>query len=299
MLPTDKEVSERIAEIESRSLRLPSPRDYWKGRPPSAPFLPANILLFSRTHASGLLGHHPDQHHRFVLITNLVGEGKVGIDAQVHVLRQNQSLLIFPFQPHFYTGFPSENLHWIFISFECPRGSSLDSQRNRGSVSLDEDTLLHLRNLLKAWQMPTRQPELPLHLSLWLHSLIRGSRSSRRQMKQRRTAVDRNDNLVERANNLLFQNRSKPLSTDQMAAALGYSVSLLRKRFREATGRSIGRHAREIRLSHACELLCDTGLRIEEISARCGYESLFAFSRAFHNAFGRTASQYRKERFYS
>lgn len=220
----------------------------------------------------------------------------VGIDGCMHPLRERQGLLVFPFQSHFYADFSSTGIDWIFVSFEHPRDPLLEILRNRGALPMRKELLGHLRDLLYAWGSSSRQSTLPLHLSLWLHGLVRIAAKKHKAETERRKVPNKGSDLVERVNYLLFQNRHRPFSIDEMASTLGYSASLLRTRFQEVTGRSIGRHAREIRLNHACELLYDTTMPITEISERCGYESLFAFSRAFHRMFGRSPSQYRKER---
>jgi AraC-like DNA-binding protein len=292
MIPRNP-LPDTLREIEARTRRLSEPRTYWKGRARQPVPLPFNILLFPRREATGLLGHHPSQHHRFILIANLGGSGTVGVEDRLHALRPGQCLLIFPFQTHFYTGFSAPRLNWVFVSFESPRGTSLEELRKGGNRAMDGEVHLHLSHLLRAWQTPSRQAELPLHLELWLQRLIQTAKPRARQPHPVEETQDRG--LVSRVNQLIFQNRHQPLSLDEMAVSLGCSTSFLRKRFREATGRSVGRHARETRLSHACELLHDTTLRIEEIATRSGYESLFAFSRAFHRALGRSPSRYRKE----
>lgn len=282
------------SEILRRSLRLARPGSFWKGKPDTLPLCPANILLFHRREASKLMAHSQHQHHRFILIANLGGAGKIAVDARMHSLRDHQSLLVFPFQSHCYVDLSPPAIHWVFISFEHSRDPRLDALRNCGGVYLKEDGLIHLRNLLRAWQSPSREDALPLHLGLWLHDMVRAVKNKPRPEPATPRFKDQNADLVAAVNRFVFDNRHRPLSIEELALHLGVSASSLRNRFRAATGRSVGRHAREIRLNYACELLSDTRLRIEEISERCGYESLFAFSRAFRNAHDSSPSQYRK-----
>ena len=294
-MKADSPGREMEAEICRRSLRLALPASYWKGRPAEPALCPVNILLFHRQEPAVLMEHSHHQHHRFILIANLEGWGKVGVDARLVSLQKHQSLLIFPFQSHCYLEL-APDIHWLFISFEYPRESGLDRLRNHGGIGWTEESRMHLRNVLRAWQSRSLQETLPLHLGLCLHEMVRMVVRLPKPAPVHRPAGTRNEDLVERVNRFVFQNRHRAISIDHLAAQLGFSVGALRKRFQEATGRSIGRHAREVRLNHACELLYDTRLRIEEVADRCGYESLFAFSRAFHKAHGLYPSQYRKTR---
>jgi len=278
------------------SRRLPEPVSYWQGGPERPPLCPANILLFSRHAAAHLMGHSPSQHHRYVLIVSLQGTGKVAVEREVHPLRVGEGLLIFPFQSHCYLELTPSSLEWLFISFEHRSDDRLDRLRDLGAWKLDSKAKSHLNNLLRGWR-EDRRDTLPLHLGLWLHEMGRagfaGPVASKSPMR------DPDAKLVESVNRLVFANRERALTLQEIAVSLGVSASSLRSRFRSATGRSIGRHVREIRLNFACELLHDTRLRIEEVSVRCGYESLFAFSRAFRQAYDSSPSQYRKRRLFT
>lgn len=287
----------KVAEIYQESLRLPVPKNYWCGRPNEPPICPANILLFSRHHATELMGHPPNQHHRYILIVNLNGRGKVAVETRVHTLREGEGLLIFPFQSHCYIEVSPTAVEWLFLSFEHSSDARLDVLRDRGPWSLRGGGWDHLRHLLQGWTTRNHRDTLPLHLGLWLHEMVRTRRP--KAVAGEAKVPDFHADLVKGVNQLVFAHRERSLSIEELSVSMGVSSSSLRSRFRAATGRSIGRHMREIRLNFACELLHDTRLRIEEIAGRCGYESLFAFSRAFRQAYDCSPSQYRKRRMVS
>jgi AraC family transcriptional regulator of arabinose operon len=50
---------------------------------------------------------------------------------------------------------------------------------------------------------------------------------------------------------------------------------------------------RESRLSEAAKLLQNSELNVSEIGEKCGFESLYAFSRAFRKAYGIPPRAYR------
>ncbi len=74
----------------------------------------------------------------------------------------------------------------------------------------------------------------------------------------------------------------------------GYSVSHLRAVFRDRLGVSLGRYMRESRLAEAAQLLQTSDFNVSEIGVRCGFESLYAFSRAFRKAYGSPPRSYRQ-----
>ena len=100
--------------------------------------------------------------------------------------------------------------------------------------------------------------------------------------------------LMARINRYVMPRLDQPLSIHQLAAALGESESHLRAKFRRATGGSLGRHLRQLRLQKACQLLHTTGLNITEVAERCGFDSVYSFSRAFKTGCGVSPRAYRE-----
>ena len=57
---------------------------------------------------------------------------------------------------------------------------------------------------------------------------------------------------------------------------------------------SLGRHLRHLRLQKAMGLLLQSDLSITQVAERCGFDSIFTFSRSFHRFTGLTARDYRR-----
>lgn len=277
-----------------RGRRLKEPRNYFKGVSESAPLAPRNILTFSRTKASVLAqgGTTIPPHHRFVLIASLAGEGRVCAGSSNHLLRPGEALLMIPFQPHCFVDIAPDAIDWVFTTFEHPRDERLDVLGELGAWTMDEEELRCMRELLGSWQTKELQCDLPLYLALWLQRVVRRIGGVPKLRSKPLSSRD-NSALVSSVNRFALERMHEPLSTTAVATGIGVSPGSLRARFKEATGRAIASHLREIKLYHACELLHGTKLRIGEISARCGYDSLFAFSRAFRHAYGCAPRDYR------
>jgi AraC-like DNA-binding protein len=84
------------------------------------------------------------------------------------------------------------------------------------------------------------------------------------------------------------------VTISEIATDLGYSVSHLRAVFRDRLGVSLGRYMRESRLSQAAQFLQKSDLSVSDIGEKCGFESLYAFSRAFRKAYGIPPRTYRQ-----
>jgi AraC-like DNA-binding protein/mannose-6-phosphate isomerase-like protein (cupin superfamily) len=273
---------------------LSDPRDFWAGRIFPAPLVPQNILVFPRASRRELfLGDASrSQHHRFVLITAVEGDGEMGIDTQKHRLGEGESLLVHPFQAHWYERSGRKSpLRWVFVTFEHEPDERLDVLRDVGALGGGENARL-LHGFLRAWQDAASRDLVPLRLAEWLHFLGRTARRKRR-VGARSVAPPSEEGIVTEVNRFVFEHRQSPVSLDQVAKRLGMSPSLLRMRFRASAGLSVGKYIRELKLQYSCELLHGTRLAVGEIASRCGYDTVFSYSRAFRRTYGMAPTAYR------
>ena len=83
------------------------------------------------------------------------------------------------------------------------------------------------------------------------------------------------------------------LNVDFLAAQMLVSRSLLFRRVKRITGRSVVEYINDRRITRAIELLRDGSYNLTEISELVGYSSLRYFSRVFKSATGELPSTYR------
>jgi len=69
--------------------------------------------------------------------------------------------------------------------------------------------------------------------------------------------------------------------------------------FKDATGLTPLQYQQRLRLEVAATLLADSGLTIEAVAARCGFEDGRHFRRLWQRHFGGTPSEARKQQTYS
>ena len=86
------------------------------------------------------------------------------------------------------------------------------------------------------------------------------------------------------------------LTLADIAQELFLSQSQISRLFKNLTGRSFSEYLREVRLSRACKLLCETELHVDEIIKRCGFKDITSFYQNFHKHVGMTPAQYRSEK---
>jgi len=293
--PAKEELLKIQQEITLHSRRLESPKDYWNGRSFERPLLPQNILVFHRDSPDSLdMGESfRSQHHRYVLITAVRGGGEIGVDTRTYLLKEGQSLLVHPFQAHWYVNLSKPLLHWIFVTFEHEADAHLEVFRDVGTIGTGTSNLGLLRDFLRSWQTPAQQDLVRFRLAVWMNTLAQSAKKLRRVATPVSGTTGSGEWIAE-INRFVFENREENVSLAQLARRLGVSASLLRSRFRRMTGKSVGKYVRELKLQYSCELLHGTKLRISEIAQKCGYDSVFSFSRAFHKAYQFSPSVYRR-----
>jgi AraC-like DNA-binding protein len=81
-----------------------------------------------------------------------------------------------------------------------------------------------------------------------------------------------------------------------IAAAAGYSPVQLHRIFTKQTGRSVAAHLRDLRMTHAMDLLANSDLAVRDIADSVGYTDPSNFRRAFESAVGVSPSRYRAGR---
>lgn len=292
--PRKAAATDPIKEIVSRAKNLEAPKSHMVGKHFPEPLLPQNILMFRQTSRTVLInGGYRHQHHRHVLVSAVQSGGEIGIDNRVFSIQEGESILIHPFQVHWFADLVKPTILWVFTSFEHDDDMRLKALRNKGGILDPARKLESLRNLLRAWQTPDERDTVRLRLGIWLDNLAHQA-DKKYQPKNTQKIPPKDDAWVAEINRLIFEKREQTLSLGEIAEHFSISPSSLRKRFQETTGKSPGWYIRQLKLEYACELLHDTETRISEIAERCGYDSIFSFSRAFHKTFSTSPSLYRK-----
>ena len=135
--------------------------------------------------------------------------------------------------------------------------------------------------------------ENSFHLSLGL-ALLTGFALGMQQAKS--SAARPGNRILERAEEFIQHEFRRRLSLADMAAGAGVSRQHLLKLFRLRHGSTPTHFLYERRLGVAADQLTHTGLSIREISDHCGFANEFHFSRKFKEAYEKSPSGWRNER---
>jgi transcriptional regulator GlxA family with amidase domain len=102
------------------------------------------------------------------------------------------------------------------------------------------------------------------------------------------------DGRILKAIALLQAAPDKRWTVERLARAVGLSRAAFARRFEGAAGLTPLRYLTRYRMLFAAELLRDSDASLAEVAARVGYESQFAFSRAFKRHHGLAPGVFRR-----
>ncbi len=128
--------------------------------------------------------------------------------------------------------------------------------------------------------------------NLFLHDVSQPG--NRRQ--QRHSLLEDSPPSLVKAINLMEATIENPLPLAEISTQVSISLRTLNRLFKQQVGSSPGQYYLHLRLKAARRLIAETRLGITDISIRCGFNSLQAFSRAFKLKFGTSPKSARRGR---
>lgn len=114
-----------------------------------------------------------------------------------------------------------------------------------------------------------------------------------------RTAENAEQNLiaetpVDLALRHMEERLSDPDCLADAAKAAGVTAQHLAKRFRAQVGVPPGRYLWQLRIERATGFLMHSGMTVSEVASRCGFKTVYHFSRMFSKAHGKSPKAFRK-----
>lgn len=288
-----------IGDILERSRSLPRPRNFYVGTRNLLDRLPNDILVFFERR--DLTGDQVWAHHRFVLATCLQGAGDIVIDGQIHHLQPGRAVLVFPYQSHHYAAFKDPPFCWMFLTFELHEEKPIAALRHH-PVTLGGEMISYLcevihgvADYLATDRTPSafsgRSRKTGLYLGLLLSALLEEQPPSHPASE---VDTDHETTQLQRVVTHIHTHLHQPITLEKLAAISHQSLSHFRRSFRTRMGVSPGSYIRHARINKATGLLQRSSLTITQISATCGFGSVFAFSRAFKQVTGQSPQDYRQ-----
>lgn len=294
----DPEYKASLLELlREKAEHIPDPINFFQGLPNIEVILPENILMFYRR--KSIVTNSPSLHHRFVLICNLKTDGSVIIDSKVFRLKVGTAILIYPHQFHLYADIASANISWMFITFEVENQGMLSNKENL-VFTLSDYAMITLSLLINTYISKSKNKSISFNNERILVATI----ISELQFALLSTGKEKNDNsleifsgtqqLMQRIVEFIYQNLNLQIQIEDVAKHVHISASHLRRLFKKSLRLSLGAYIRQARIHRASFLIRSTQMTFSQIASKCGFSSLYSFSRTFMQEVKMSPTSYRK-----
>jgi transcriptional regulator GlxA family with amidase domain len=140
-------------------------------------------------------------------------------------------------------------------------------------------------------------PRLAAEVARWMVIYLRrnGSQGQLSAYLEYRTHLHP---VIHQVQDWLAEHATEPVLLADLAAVAKMTVRNFSRIFKEATGLTPLQYQQRLRLEVAAALLADSGLSIEAVAARCGFEDGRHFRRLWHRHYGGPPSETRKQQTY-
>ncbi|QHQ62321.1 helix-turn-helix domain-containing protein [Anaerocolumna sedimenticola] len=101
--------------------------------------------------------------------------------------------------------------------------------------------------------------------------------------------------VVQRVQNYIERNITKPITMKQLSIEAGYSSWYLARTFKEVTGKGIFEYIRSRRLTQAALILRDENKKVIDVALDFVFDSQEGFTRAFSREFGIAPGRYKSK----
>ncbi len=261
--------------------------------------LPDKITLLTRSHKHPFSSNGTfNIHERFILCICLQGKGSLWVDTAHYTLAAGETLMIFPWQAH--ARFPVfEPVLWQLISFEMNNYSAFSEMKNQcyKMSKISFKYLLDIQNEFEAcFNSGGKQPsQIAYQLGMLLCDLKKKQVIEKKE-KYISAKNDRHSTIITAICKDIYENNISNFDIRATARQHGISLSHLRAVFKKRVGMSIGTFIIKTQMTIANSLLLHSKFNVTEIAEKCGFGSLYSFSRAFKNKHGLSPSVFRNNK---
>lgn len=291
-------MSDKSEILLTASEALPEPDSYLKGLDDSDCIQARNLIVFLRCSQESLQQKHfaNRSHHRNVLIFVLETAGSINLDGASIPLVPGEAILVQPYQFHHYIELASQDLRWLFFTFELEQGASRLSELSHRRLTPSESCKGVFADILKLWQSTEVEECKALvlaKLNLALTLLTEETETaSHKSISGKRAASA--DPWLAKVEVALRESAIDGRSVAEVASEVGVSERHLRNRFQQATGVTIRTYKANYQLHRTVSLMRDTNLTLGQISELSGFQSVQAFSRFIRRETGQSPREYRR-----
>ena len=276
--------------------RIPDPENYFNGVNQAGRVICRNVLLFERLTKAALQQKHltnrkfraDRMHHRYMLIRVFKTSGVVNIVGRNLTLNEGDLLLMTPYQFHHYMSLKSEEIDWLFITFELAQGAEQLEGLSYCVIRDNVSARQYCDGIVSFWQSvdsAARYEVLPMLDRLLMH-LVRSAQLV--DEGEGGIAGQVKSEAIVGIEGLVLRSVREGWSLEEVARRAKMSDRHLRTCFRAEVGISLSNYRANYQLHLALSLMRNDELSLSDVAELSGFNSQPSFTRFIKRMTGLT-----------
>mgnify|MGYP001068362065 FL=1 len=260
---------------------IKDPKSYYDGVDLPDRVICRNVIVFDRLTRRALQQQHlaNRMHHRYVLIRVLKTTGVVSVDGKSFQLNEGDALLVAPYQFHHFIDLQSDQLRWLFITFDLAQGESMLADLSYRSLQPDRAAHRWWGEIAQIWtrkDSAQRSEIMPLldrmltRLQSTMAARVPGGDDVR---------MDSKNEWIVGIEALIIRSVKEGWTFEEVAQRAGFSERHLRNRFEQQMGLSLRDYRSNYQLHTAISLMRDMSHSLSDIAELSGFNSQSVFTR--------------------
>jgi AraC family transcriptional regulator len=277
-------ISEMVAPQDSLDgfpSYIKDPKSYYDGVDLPDRVICRNVIVFDRLTRRALQQQHlaNRMHHRYVLIRVLKTPGVVSVDGQSFQLNEGDAVLVAPYQFHHFIDLQSDQLRWLFITFDLEQGESMLADLSYRSLQPDQAAHRWWGEIAQLWvrKSSEHRSELMPMLDRMLTRLQ--STMAARVPGGDDVRMDSKNEWIVGIEALIIRSVREGWTFEEVAQRAGFSERHLRNRFEQQMGLSLRDYRSNYQLHTAISLMRDAKRSLSDIAELSGFNSQSVFTR--------------------
>ena len=277
-------ISEMVAPQDSLDgfpSYIKDPKSYYDGVDLPDRVICRNVIVFDRLTRRALQQQHlaNRMHHRYVLIRVLKTSGVVSVDGQSFQLNEGDAVLVAPYQFHHFIDLQSDQLRWLFITFDLEQGASILADLSYRSLQPDRAAHRWWAEIAQLWvrKSSEHRTELMPMLDRMLTRLQ--STMAARVPGGDDVRLDSKNEWIVAIEALIIRSVKEGWTFEEVAQRAGFSERHLRNRFEQQMGLSLRDYRSNYQLHTAISLMRDVKRSLSDIAELSGFNSQSVFTR--------------------
>ena len=260
---------------------IKDPKSYYDGVDLPDRVICRNVIVFDRLTRRALQQQHlaNRMHHRYVLIRVLKTPGVVSVDGQSFQLNEGDAVLVAPYQFHHFIDLQSDQLRWLFITFDLEQGESMLADLSYRSLQPDRAAHRWWGEIAQLWvrKSSEHRTELMPMLDRMLTRLQ--STMAARVPGGDDVRLDSKNEWIVAIEALIIRSVKEGWTFEEVAQRAGFSERHLRNRFEQQMGLSLRDYRSNYQLHTAISLMRDVKRSLSDIAELSGFNSQSVFTR--------------------